>query len=65
MWAGDITYLKIAQGLMYLAFMMDLYSCRIVGWHIEKRMTTDMISKTIYYPSGKFKTAKTGAHVPQ
>ncbi|GAC33595.1 transposase for insertion sequence element IS904 [Paraglaciecola polaris LMG 21857] len=26
---------------------MDLYSRRIVGWHIEKRMTTDLISKAI------------------
>ena len=46
-WAGDITYLKTAQGWMYLAIVMDLYSRRIVGWHIEKRMTTDLISKAI------------------
>jgi putative transposase len=46
-WAGDITYLKTAQGCMYLAIVMDLYSRRIVGWHIEKRMTTDLISKAI------------------
>lgn len=30
---------------MYLAVVMDLYSRRIVGWHIDKRMTTDLISK--------------------
>jgi len=46
-WAGDITYLKTAEGWMYLAIVMDLYSRRIVGWHIEKCMTTDMISKAI------------------
>jgi putative transposase len=46
-WAGDITYLKTAQGWMYLALVMDLYSRRIVGWHIEKPMTTDLISKAI------------------
>ena len=46
-WAGDITYSKTAQGCMYLAIVMDLYSRRIVGWHIEKRMTTDLISKAI------------------
>jgi putative transposase len=32
---------------MYLALVMDLYSRRIVGWHIEKPMTTDLISKAI------------------
>ena len=46
-WAGDITYLKSAEGWMYLAIVMDLYSRRIVGWHIDKRMTTDLISKAM------------------
>lgn len=46
-WAGDITYLKTAEGWMYLAIVMDLYSRRIVGWHIDKRMTTDLVNKAI------------------
>jgi len=46
-WAGDVTYLRTAQGWMYLAIVMDLYSRRIVGWHIDKRMTTDLISKAM------------------
>jgi transposase InsO family protein len=32
---------------MYLAIVMDLYSRRIVGWYIDKRMTTDLISKAL------------------
>jgi putative transposase len=46
-WAGVITYLKITQGWMYLAIMMDLYSRRIVGWHLKNRMTTVSIIKTV------------------
>lgn len=46
-WAGDVTYLKTGEGWMYLAVVMDLYSRRIVGWHISKRMTTDLISKAL------------------
>src|SRR5690554_7792903 len=38
-WAGDITYLRTEQGWMYLSVVMDLYSRRIVGWSINKRMT--------------------------
>jgi putative transposase len=46
-WAGDITYLKTAEGWLYLAVVMDLYSRRIVGWHLDKRMTTDLICKAM------------------
>lgn len=30
-----------------MAVVMDLYSRRIVGWHIDKRMITDLISKAL------------------
>jgi putative transposase len=46
-WVGDVTYLKTGEGWMYLAIVMDLYSRRIVGWHIDKRMTTDLVSKAM------------------
>jgi len=46
-WAGDITYLQTGEGWMYLAIVMDLYSRRIVGWYINKRMTTDLICKAM------------------
>ncbi len=46
-WAGDITYLKTGEGWMYLAIVMDLYSRRIVGWCVSKRMTTDLICKAM------------------
>lgn len=46
-WCGDIIYLRTAECWMYLAVVMDLYSRRIVGWHIDKRMTTDLVSKAM------------------
>jgi len=46
-WAGDITYLRTAEGWMYLAIVMDLYSRRIVGWHIDKRMSTDLVCRAL------------------
>ncbi|MGH1432705.1 MAG: IS3 family transposase [Neptuniibacter sp.] len=46
-WAGDITYLRTAEGWMYLAVVMDLYSRRIVGWHIDKRMSADLVCRAL------------------
>ena len=46
-WAGDVTYLKTVEGWMYLAIVMDLYSRRIVGWHIDKRMTKGLVCKAL------------------
>lgn len=47
LWAGDITYLRTGQGWMYLSVVMDLYSRRIIGWAIDKRMTTGLVLRSI------------------
>jgi putative transposase len=46
-WAGDVTYLRTGEGWMYLAIVMDLFSRRIVGWHVDRRMTADLVSKAL------------------
>ena len=46
-WAGDVTYLRTGQGWMYLAIVMDLYSRRIIGWAIHKRMTVDLVERAM------------------
>uniref|UniRef100_UPI00187E276D IS3 family transposase n=1 Tax=Escherichia coli TaxID=562 RepID=UPI00187E276D len=46
-WAGDITYLKTPDGWLYLAIVMDLYSRRIVGWHMSPKIDTALISKAL------------------
>lgn len=42
-WAGDITMLWSGSGWLYLAVVMDLYSRRIIGWAMRKRMTDDLV----------------------
>ena len=38
-WVADITYIPTAEGWLYLAVVMDLYSRRVVGWAVSARMT--------------------------
>lgn len=40
-WAGDITYLRTHEGWLYLAIVMDLHSRRIIGWAMDKTLSTD------------------------
>ncbi len=46
-WSTDITYLKTRQGWVYLAIVMDLYSRKIVGWSMDKRMKTGLIKRAL------------------
>ena len=39
-WASDITQIQTAEGTLYAALIMDLYSRRIVGWAMSERMTS-------------------------
>lgn len=46
-WAGDVTYLRTREGWLYLAIVMDLYSRRIIGWAMGKRMTVDLVERAM------------------
>ena len=42
-WVADITYIPTAQGWLYLAAVMDLYSRRIVGWSMSNRIDSELV----------------------
>jgi transposase InsO family protein len=42
-WASDITYISTNEGWLYLAVIIDLYSRKVVGWSINKRMTKQLV----------------------
>lgn len=41
-WASDITYIRINNGFVFLAVVLDLYSRKIVGWSISKRIDGEL-----------------------
>ena len=44
-WVSDITYIATAEGWLYLASLLDLYSRRIVGWAMDDRMEASLVEK--------------------
>jgi transposase InsO family protein len=46
-WVSDITQFPTAEGWLYLAAVMDLYSRRIVGWAMDKRPTQQLVTDAL------------------
>lgn len=41
-WVGDITYVWTAEGWLYLAVLLDLFSRRVVGWSVRDTLETSL-----------------------
>ncbi len=46
-WVTDITYVPTAEGWLYVAAIMDLYSRRIVGWAMAATMHRDLVLRAL------------------
>jgi putative transposase len=44
-WVGDITYIDTAEGWLYLASLLDLFSRRVVGWAMADQMDASLVEK--------------------
>jgi putative transposase len=42
LWVADLTYVRTAVGWVYAAFVLDVYSCLIVGWQVATSLYTDL-----------------------
>ena len=43
LWVADITYVATWRGLVYVAFVIDVFSRRIVGWRVWNSLRTDLV----------------------
>ena len=43
LWVSDFTYVSTWQGMVYVAFVVDVFSRRIVGWRVSTSMTTAFV----------------------
>ena len=47
LWVTDFTYVPTWSGMVYVAFVVDAFSRRIVGWRAATSMTTDLVLDTL------------------
>ena len=43
LWVSDFTYVSTWQGWLYVAFVVDVFARRIVGWRVSSSMHTDFV----------------------
>jgi putative transposase len=43
LWLADITYVKTNEGFLYLAFLLDAHSRRVVGWSMAGHLKTEPV----------------------
>jgi transposase InsO family protein len=46
-WVADITYVSTAEGWVYVAAILDLYSRRIVGWAVSQQINTALVLRAL------------------
>lgn len=43
LWIADFTYVATWTGFVYVAFVIDVFARRIVGWRVSRSMQTDLV----------------------
>jgi putative transposase len=46
-WVTDITYIKTAEGWLYLCVVIDLYSKVVIGWSMSQNQTTHLVIQAV------------------
>jgi len=53
LWVGDITYIRTAEGWLYLATLLDACSRRIVGWAMADHLRTELALDALHMAAGQ------------
>jgi hypothetical protein len=47
LWTADITYLPTDEGFLYLAFILDVYSRKVVGWSMATHLRSELVAAAL------------------
>ena len=46
-WTGDTAYIATDKGWLYLAVVLDLFSCQVVGWGMQPHMQNSLVTDAL------------------
>jgi putative transposase len=47
LWTADVTYLPTDEGFLYLAFILDVYSRKVVGWSMASHLRSELVAAAL------------------
>jgi len=47
LWVADITYIRLAREFVYLAVVLDVFSRRVIGWELDRRIDAPLVLKAL------------------
>ncbi len=62
LWVADITYVRSKEGFVYLAFILDACSRRVVGWSMATHLKTELVVDALQLAIARRKPAPGGVH---
>ncbi len=52
-WTADITYMSTEEGFLYLAFILDVYSRKVVGWSMASHLRSELVVAALEMAIGR------------
>lgn len=52
LWVADLTYIRTWQGFVYLAFILDVFNRKIVGWQLATHLRTELVLDALEMANG-------------
>ncbi len=63
LWVSDFTYVSTWQGMVYVAFVIDVYARMIVGWRVSRSMKSEFVLDALEQALYAREPERTGALV--
>ncbi len=57
-WVTDITYIRTAEGWLYLAVVLDLFSRQVIGWAMHPRQDCELVLQAVQMAVGQRTTSE-------
>ena len=48
LWVADITYIRLEEEFVYLAVILDAYSRRVIGWHLDQCLDNSLTLNALH-----------------